>query len=97
MSRRPCITTPFDSQHALWSQTPLESAREHFYHIFSLLWWKLSWKISLLVICEIIGLFVNTMSVDDKYFICNSENLPQTIQMQLCKMQKKILKFFLHF
>ena len=38
---------------------------------------------SLLVICEIVGLFVNTLTTDDKYFLLNSENLGQPIQMQL--------------
>ena len=33
----------------------------------------------LLVICEILGLFVNTMTVHDKYFLPNGDNLPQPI------------------
>ena len=40
---------------------------------------------SLLVIFEIWGLFVNTLNVYDTYSVCNSENLWQPIQMQLFK------------
>ena len=34
---------------------------------------------SILVICEILGLFFKILTADDKYGICNSENLPQPI------------------
>ena len=40
---------------------------------------------SLLVIYKILGVFVNTLTLDDKYSLLNSENLRQTIQMQLSK------------
>ena len=43
---------------------------------------------SLLLISEILGLFVNAVTVDDKYSLRNSENLPQKIQMILSKKQK---------
>ena len=35
--------------------------------------------------CQISGLFINTLTVNDKYFLGNSENLLQPIQMQLSK------------
>ena len=54
-------------------------------------------KITLLVICEILGLFVNTLTAGDKYYLCNSGNLPQAIQMELSKNKKLSLKFFLNF
>ena len=40
---------------------------------------------SLFVIWELLGVFVNTMTADDKYSFRDSENLPQPIQMQLFK------------
>ena len=40
---------------------------------------------SLLVICKTLRLFVNTLTVDDKYSVRNIENLPQPIQMELSK------------
>ena len=49
---------------------------------------------SLLVICGISGHFVNTLTSDDKYYLRNSENLLQPIQMKLSKKQKKFTKFF---
>ena len=45
---------------------------------------------SLLVICEILGHFVNTLTADDKYYLRNSEKLLKPIQMQL---SKKLTKF----
>ena len=38
---------------------------------------------SLLVIHEFLGLFVNTLNAHGNCSFCNSENLQQTIQMQL--------------
>ena len=49
---------------------------------------ELSWKISLLVISEILGLFADTFTADGKYSLDNKENLPQPIQMQLSNKQK---------
>ena len=52
---------------------------------------------SLLVICEILALFDNTLTTDHKYSLCNSKHLPQAIQMQLSKNQEIFLNFSLHF
>ena len=54
----------------------------------------LSWKMSLFVICEILGVFVNTLTADGTYFLCNSQNLPQPTETQASKKQKKISRFF---
>ena len=43
---------------------------------------------SLLVISEILGLFLNTLTTDDKYSLRNSENLSESIKMQLSEKQK---------
>ena len=48
----------------------------------------LSLKMSLLIISKILGLFVNIMTVDEKYSLHNSEDLWQSIQQQLSKKQK---------
>ena len=71
--------TPFDSEYAKGSQTLLKCARQNFYQIFSALWRKLSQKMSLLVICELLGLFVNTLTFNDKRLVGNSDNLVQPI------------------
>ena len=52
---------------------------------------------SLLVLCEILGLFVKILTADNKYSLRNSENLPQPIQMQLPKKQKPVSPFFVPF
>ena len=49
---------------------------------------------SQMVMSEILRLFVNTLTTDDKYSLCNRENLWQTIQMQLSKKQKTFSRFF---
>ena len=52
------------------------------------------WKKSLLVICKILILFVNTLTADDKHDIFNRENLTQPIQMKLFQEQKTFSRFF---
>ena len=40
----------------------------------------------------------NTLTVNDKHYLLNRDNLPQPIQMQLCQKQKNFCEFhFLHF
>ena len=77
MSKKPRFRTPFESRHVKGSQALVKSAWQHFYHIFSSLWDILSWKMSLLVICKILRVFVNTFTVGDEHFLRNSQNLPQ--------------------
>ena len=40
---------------------------------------------SLLVIYEVLGLFVNTLSADGKYSLCKRKDSQQPIQMQVSK------------
>ena len=51
---------------------------------------KLHWKKSLLVIQKILRLFLHTLTVDDKDYLLNRDNLTQPIQMQSSEKQKKI-------
>ena len=69
LSTKRCFWTFFDSQHVKGCQTLVKSLWEHFYHIFSPLWGELIWKSSLLLICEILRVFVNTLTVDEKYLV----------------------------
>ena len=64
---------------------------------FSSICRKVHCRMSLLVICKILGLFVNTLSVDDKYSLCNSDKLLQAIQIQLSKNIKLVLIVLLLF
>ena len=52
---------------------------------------------SLFVICKIFRLFANTLTPDDKYFLCNSPNLSQPIQIQLSKKKKGFSQLFAQF
>ena len=48
----------------------------------------------MLVLCKILGLFVNTLSEDDKYCLLYKDNLLQPIQIQLSQKQKTFSQFF---
>ena len=52
---------------------------------------------SLLLLSEILGLFVNIMTAYDRYSLPNSENLVQPIQMQLSQKQKTFSQSFATF
>ena len=96
---RPRLRTWVDSHHAKQSQTLLKSPRQHCYHIFLSIWENWVWKMSLLVISEILGLFVNTLTADDKYSLYNSKNLQQPIEMKLSKKERTFSQYctqFLH-
>ena len=58
---------------------------------------KLSWKKRVLVVCKILGLFVNILTADDMYCLLNRGNLWQDLQKQLSQKQKYFLNFFLRF
>ena len=48
----------------------------------------------MLVLCKILGLFVNTLSDDDKYCLLYRDNLTQPIQILLSEKQKTFFEFF---
>ena len=52
---------------------------------------------SRLVICEILRLFVNTLIANDKYSLCNRENLPQPILTKLSQKETIFPYFFAAF
>ena len=94
MSKEFCLRTFFGSHLVKESETLLKISPPPVHHIVLYLWQKLSWKMSQLVISDILGLSVNTLTADDKCFLRNRKNLPQPIQMQLSKKQKCFLNFF---
>ena len=83
MSKKSRFREPFDKQHGKRAQALLKSASQHLYHIHRSLPRKLSWKKSLLLTCQILGLLVNTLAADEKYPVLNRDNLTILIQMQL--------------
>ena len=48
----------------------------------------------MLVLCKILGLFLNTLSEDDKYCLLYNDNLLQPIQILLSQKQKTFSQFF---
>ena len=47
----------------------------------------------MLVLCKILGLFVNTLSENDKYCLLYGDNLTQPIQILLSQKQKTFSQF----
>ena len=48
----------------------------------------MSWKKPALVLCEILRLFVGTVTEDDRYIRCNMQNFPQQLQTPISQKQK---------
>ena len=48
----------------------------------------------MLVLCNILGLFVKTLSEDDRYCLLYKDNLLQPIQILLSQKQKTFSEFF---
>ena len=57
----------------------------------------MSWKKSPSVWYEILRLFVNALTVDDKYSGSNMQNLPQQFQTPFSQKQKIFSRFFIAF
>ena len=55
------------------------------------------WKISLSLKLEILGVFVNTLTADDKYAVPDFKNLRFPIQMQLSCKRKFFSRIFVLF
>ena len=66
LSKKRRFRKRFDSELVKASQILAISQWEHFYHVFSSFWAKLIWKMSPLVIGEMLGLFVNTFTAEVK-------------------------------
>ena len=66
LSKKCRFRTRFDSQHVKASQILAKAQWEHLGAAFSSLFWKLIWKMSPLVLGEILGVFVNILTADEK-------------------------------
>ena len=66
LSKKRRFRTLLDSQQVKASQILAKSPWEHFYHVFSSFSGKLIWKMSPLVLREILVVFVNTLTGDAK-------------------------------
>ena len=97
LSKKRRFRTHIDRQDVKASQILAKLPWERLYHVFSSFSGKVIWKMSPLVLCEILGESCNTLTADWKYFVQDCVNLPVRIQMQLSKNQKLFLNFFSHF
>ena len=97
MPKKSRFKRSFIKQHGKCIQTLLKSQGQLLYHIYWSLSRQLSYKKSLLVICKISRLFVNTLSADAKYSLFTRDNLTQIIHMKSSRKQKSCSDFFPHF
>ena len=89
--------TPLANERVNGFQTLLISARHHYYPLFSSIRGKWSCKKSPSVWYEILRLFVNASTADDKYSGSNMQNLPQQFQTPLSQKQNPFSWFFIAF
>ena len=97
MSKKSCLREPFAKEDGKCDQALFKSASQHVYHIHQSLPRKVSWKKSLLLTWQILGLLVNTFAADEKYPVLNRDNLTIPIQMQLSHKQKTFSQLFAPF
>ena len=83
----------FDNQHVKVSQILVKSPWEPFRHVFSSFWQKLIWKMSTVLLGEILGMFLNKLTAEGKYPIQDWENLQLPIQVQLSEKPKTFSQF----
>ena len=88
---------PLEKQHIKGDQALLKSQPHHPHHVYQSLWRQLTWKKSLLVICEVLRMFVNILTADDKCFLLNQDNLSQSMQMQFPRNKKTFSQFLAAF
>ena len=95
MAKRPYFRTRFGKKRFSDFETLFKSERQNYYRIIAWIWDKLSWKNSVLVRSEILGLFVNTLTAEYRYFCRNIKNFPQKIQTHLSQKRKAFSGFFI--
>ena len=67
MPKKARVRTFIESQHVKGPKRLLKSARQYFCDILWSLWKEMSSKGSVLVVSEILRLFINILTPDDKY------------------------------
>ena len=97
MSKKSRFRGTFDKWDGKRAETLLKSERQPLYQIYSSLWRILELKKSLWAICKVWGLFVNSLTADDKYSLLNRGNLLQDFEMHLSQKRKIFCWFFFTF
>ena len=97
MSKRSYFRTRFGKQRVSGLETLLKSARQNYYRMFPWIWDKFSWKNFVLVIFEISGLFVKTLTDEYMYSHRNIQNFSKQLQTQLSQKRKDFSWVFFAF
>ena len=84
----------FQKEHGELVSTLFIFQRQHLYHIYWSTGRQFSCKKSLLVRCQRLRLFVNTMNAVDKCSLPNRDKSMQPIHMKLSKKLKYFSEFF---
>ena len=85
MDHRACFLKPFGIERVNESEKLLKSAEKYFYRTFPSFWAKLSEEKLFLIISEISGLLVNTLTGNCEFSRSNREHLPLPIQIKWSK------------
>ena len=88
MSKTSSFRRPFEKPHGKRAQARFKSVSHRLYQIHRSLSRQLSWKKTLLLTCQILGLLVSTLAANEKYPVLNRDNSKIPIQMQLSHKQK---------
>ena len=96
-TKRSFFRTPFANERVNGFQTLLKSPRHYYYPLFSSIRGKMSWKKSPSVWQEILRLFVQALTADDKYSGSNMQNFHQQFQTPLSQKKKIFSRFFIAF
>ena len=97
MSEKSRLSGPFHKEHSKGVQTLLQCGRRLFYHIYWSVSTYLSWKRSILALCKILRLFVNTLTPDGNYPLLNRGKLTEPLQILLSQKQKTFSQSFSQF
>ena len=96
LPKKRCYRTSFDNEHVKASTILAKSPEERFSHVFQSFSGKLIPKMFPLVLGEILGVCVKTLTADGKYFVQDCGNLPLAIQMHYRKNKNFFLYFLFH-
>ena len=66
---------PYEKQHGKVPEALLKSTSQHIYHIHRKLPRQLSWKNSLLLTCQTLGLLLTTLAANEKNPVLKRNNL----------------------
>ena len=97
MSKKYHFRGYFGERHGERQQALLKSGWQDLYHSHWSLLKQLGWKKSLLMICKILKVFLNSLSARDKYSLRDRHNLTQPTQMHLSEKEKTLSQFFFQF